>query len=54
MEESAIDEHKLLMMIEACYVTGFSLEVLARLTHGLDVQALEIFCRNLSEIHKIK
>ena len=45
------DEIKLQMMLEACQF-GFSLELLARLTRGLDSQSLRICCGNVSTLPK--
>lgn len=41
-------------MLEACYVSGFSLDVLELLTRGLDAQATRICCGNVSALPKNK
>ena len=47
-------EIKLLMMIDACQASGFSLDLLEWLTRGLDAHALAICCGNVSALPKYR
>ncbi len=47
------EDARLQMMLEACQF-GFSLELLARLTIGLDIQSLRICCDNVSTLPKYR
>ena len=48
------DEKRFQILIDVCQVSEFSLDVLEVLTRGVDIQALLIFCGNVSTLPKNK